>query len=158
MGRAIWHGVDCLDPWWIESLMENSVFTMVNLSDVRVIMTIMHVHVVELFYQATMGRISVLKWLLSHARGCLWSCPIMTDIKYRHFLRTQLQRLFLVLGSLGCDCRGPGYVSSRVMRGSTVNRHVVKSCSSVFIVMGEMIGTDHSRVWFFLGWRSLLLS
>jgi hypothetical protein len=51
--------------------MENPVFTMVNLSDVRVIMVIMHVHVVELLYQATMGRISVLKWMLLHARGYL---------------------------------------------------------------------------------------
>jgi hypothetical protein len=43
--------------------MENPAFIGVSLSDVRVIMTIMHVHVVELACQAVMERIPVLKCL-----------------------------------------------------------------------------------------------
>jgi hypothetical protein len=41
-------GVDCPSPWWIGSFMENPTFIGASLSDIRVIMAIMHVLVVEL--------------------------------------------------------------------------------------------------------------
>jgi hypothetical protein len=47
-GWIIYLGVDRLGPWWIRSLMENPAFTGSNLSDVIVIMAIMHVLVHEL--------------------------------------------------------------------------------------------------------------
>jgi hypothetical protein len=51
--------------------MEMLTFTRVNLSDIRVIMEIMRVLVVELLCQATTGHILVLKYLLSDAQGCM---------------------------------------------------------------------------------------
>jgi hypothetical protein len=51
--------------------MKKSVFTRVNLSDIRVIMAIMRVLVHELLCQTVMRRISVLEYLLSGVRGCL---------------------------------------------------------------------------------------
>jgi hypothetical protein len=51
--------------------MEMLTFTRVNLSDIRVIMEIMCVLVVELLCQAMMGHILVLKYLLSDAQGCM---------------------------------------------------------------------------------------
>jgi hypothetical protein len=55
LGRAIYLSVDCLDPWWTRSFMENLVFIGVTLSDVRVIMAIIRVLVDELLCQAVMG-------------------------------------------------------------------------------------------------------
>jgi hypothetical protein len=55
LGRAIYLGVDCLDPWWTRSFMENLVFIGVTLSDVKVIMAIIRVLVEELLGQAVMG-------------------------------------------------------------------------------------------------------
>jgi hypothetical protein len=49
--------------------MKKPSFTRVNLSDVRIIIAIMHVPVVELLCQATMGRIPILKYLLSGVCG-----------------------------------------------------------------------------------------
>jgi hypothetical protein len=51
--------------------MEKFAFTMACLSDVRVIMAIMHVLVVELRHQATTGRILALECLVLGARECL---------------------------------------------------------------------------------------
>jgi hypothetical protein len=70
--------------------MEKFAFTRVSLSDARVIMAIMRVPVEELLYQAPTGWISVLKYLLSGACGCLWPCPIVPSIKCRCFPRTRL--------------------------------------------------------------------
>jgi hypothetical protein len=53
-GRDIKLGVDRLGPRWTRSLMEKPAFTRVNLSNVRVNMAIMHVHVEELLCQAAM--------------------------------------------------------------------------------------------------------
>jgi hypothetical protein len=61
--------------------MENPAFTKASLSDVKVIMTIMHVLVVELLCQAITGRIPILKCLLSGARGHLWLRSVMSGIK-----------------------------------------------------------------------------
>jgi hypothetical protein len=63
--------------------MEKSAFTRARLSNVRVIMVIMRVLMVELLCQAAMGWIPILKYLLSCARGCLWhvlSCQALNDI------------------------------------------------------------------------------
>jgi hypothetical protein len=53
-GWAIRLGVDYLSPWWTRSLMEKPAFTNVNLSNVVMIMTIMHVLTEELVCQAVM--------------------------------------------------------------------------------------------------------
>jgi hypothetical protein len=55
LGRAICLSVDRLGPWWTGSLMEKPAFTRTNLSDVRVIMTIMRILGKELLCQVTMG-------------------------------------------------------------------------------------------------------
>jgi hypothetical protein len=67
--------------------MEKPAFTRVSLSNIRVIMAIMHILMVEWLCQETMGCVPVLKYLLSGARGHLWSCPIVSDIKCHRFLR-----------------------------------------------------------------------
>jgi hypothetical protein len=61
--------------------MEKPTFTMVNLSDVKVIISIMHVPVEELVCQVVIGWILVLECLLLGEFGCLWLCPIMPGIK-----------------------------------------------------------------------------
>jgi hypothetical protein len=43
----IYFGVDHSDPWWTKSFMETPRFIRVSLSDVRVIMVIMHILVEE---------------------------------------------------------------------------------------------------------------
>jgi hypothetical protein len=52
--------------------MDKPTFTRANLSNVRVIMTIMRVSVDELLCQTVMEQIPVLKYLLSSACGSLW--------------------------------------------------------------------------------------
>jgi hypothetical protein len=53
-GWAIRLGVDRLGLRWTGSLMEKPAFTRANLSNARVNMAIMHVHVEELLCQAAM--------------------------------------------------------------------------------------------------------
>jgi hypothetical protein len=57
--------------------MKKSAFTRVNLSDVRAIMAIMCVPVMELLCQAVMRWVPVLEYLLLDVCGCLWPCPVM---------------------------------------------------------------------------------
>jgi hypothetical protein len=71
--------------------MKKLTFIRTNLSDVRVIMTIMRVRVIELLCQMTMRQIPVLKYLPSGACGRLWSCPVVPDIKCCCFPRSWLQ-------------------------------------------------------------------
>jgi hypothetical protein len=71
--------------------MKMPAFIRVNLSDVRVIMMIMRVSVVELLCQAATGRLLVLKYLLLGVCGRLWQCVVMPDIKCHCFLRSWLQ-------------------------------------------------------------------
>jgi hypothetical protein len=70
LGRAIYLSVDHLDPWWTRSFTDNPTFTRVSLSDVRVIMMILHVLMEELLCQVMMGWVPVLVWLLLGACGC----------------------------------------------------------------------------------------
>jgi hypothetical protein len=77
--------------------MEKLTFTKANLSNVRVIMVIMHVPLEELLYQAVVGWIPVLECLLSAAHG-----------PYGYVLSCWRPA--------GCDCQGPRYVLSRVTR------------------------------------------
>jgi hypothetical protein len=79
-GWAICLGVDRPGPWWTGSLIEKPAFTRVNLSNVKVIMTIIRVLVKELLCQTVMGQIPVLECLLSSARGRLWLRPFMPGI------------------------------------------------------------------------------
>jgi hypothetical protein len=70
--------------------MEKDAFTKVNLSDVRVIMVIMRVPVVELLCQVAMGWIPVLKYLLSGTQVLKYLLLGVTPgIKCHHFLRCQ---------------------------------------------------------------------
>jgi hypothetical protein len=62
--------------------MENPVFTRESLFDIRVIMTIVHVLVVELLCQAVTGWVLVLECLLPDTRGHQRSCPFMFVIKW----------------------------------------------------------------------------
>jgi hypothetical protein len=66
---VICFGVDRLDPWWTGSFMENPALIEVSLSDVRVIMVIIRVLIVELLCQAVTGQVLVLKCLLPDTRG-----------------------------------------------------------------------------------------
>jgi hypothetical protein len=68
--------------------MENSAFTRVSLSDVRVIMEIMRVLVEELLCQTVTGQISVLECLLSDERGHLRLRLLLLDIKWHCYWRT----------------------------------------------------------------------
>jgi hypothetical protein len=52
-----------------------------SLSCVRVIMTFMHILVVELLYKTAMGRISALECLLRGRCGGLWLRLVLFDIK-----------------------------------------------------------------------------
>jgi hypothetical protein len=52
-----------------------------GLSNGRVIMMIMCVHLVELLCQAVMGQTLVLKYLVIGPRGCRWLRPIMPVFK-----------------------------------------------------------------------------
>jgi hypothetical protein len=62
-------------------------FTRASLSNVRVIMAIIRVPVVELLCQAVMRRIPVLKYLLSGARGRPWPYSVVPGIKCCRFQR-----------------------------------------------------------------------
>jgi hypothetical protein len=68
--------------------MEKPTFTRVNLSNVRMIMTIMRVLVDKLLCQMVMEQIQVLECLLSGVCGCLWLHPIVLGIKWRCLSRT----------------------------------------------------------------------
>jgi hypothetical protein len=95
--------------------MEKPIFTRMNLSDVRLIMMIMHVLMEELLCQVVTELILVLECLLLGARGCLWLHPVMTGIKWRCFLSTWLQGTYLALENplawlLGARvCAEPGH-------------------------------------------------
>jgi hypothetical protein len=79
------------------------------LSDVRVIMMIMRILMAMSLCQAALGQVPVLECLLPGARECLWLRPVMPDIKWRCFLRAQLQQLYPVLERpLGVTTGGPG--------------------------------------------------
>jgi hypothetical protein len=71
--------------------MEKPAFARVNLSDVRVIIVIMHVPMVELLCQVSMGQIPVLECLLSSVHGCLSPCLVVPGIKCHGFSRTRLR-------------------------------------------------------------------
>jgi hypothetical protein len=86
-----------------------------SLSDVGVIMMIMHVLMVKSLCQAVMGRVPVLKCLMSGVRGRLWLCPIMLGVIGRRFLRTRLQWLYLALKRPpGVAARGLGACRARL--------------------------------------------
>jgi hypothetical protein len=106
---VICFGVDCLGPWWIGSFMENPAFIGASLSDVRAIMTIMCVLMVELLYQAVMGPVPVLECLLLDVHGYQRLCPILSGIKWPRFLGIlTLRSLARYWEPLGMDTGGLG--------------------------------------------------
>jgi hypothetical protein len=50
LGWAVYLSVDCPRPWWTGYFMENPTFIRASLSDIKVIMAIMHVLVEELLF------------------------------------------------------------------------------------------------------------
>jgi hypothetical protein len=72
--------------------MENPTFIEVSLSNVRVIMVIMRVLVVELLCQVVTGWVLVPKGLLPGAPGYQWLRPILSSIKWPHFSRVPTLR------------------------------------------------------------------
>jgi hypothetical protein len=97
--------------------MEKPTFTRANLSNIRVIMPIMHVPMVEFRCQAATGWIPILKYLLSGTSGHPWPCPIVPSIKYCSASRGPASRgAFPVLKASVHACREPGCVLSWGMR------------------------------------------
>jgi hypothetical protein len=80
-GWVIWFGVDHSGPWWTGSFIENPAFTGVTLSNVRVIMVIMRVPMVELLCHAVMEQVLVLEYLLPSMCEHQMSGPVMSGIK-----------------------------------------------------------------------------
>jgi hypothetical protein len=70
-GLVICLVVDRPGPWWSGSFMDNSALIGVSLSDVRVIMTILHVLEVKFLCQVATGWIPTLECLLPDTRGRL---------------------------------------------------------------------------------------
>jgi hypothetical protein len=58
-----------------------------SLSDVRVIIAVMCVLMVEMLCQVVMEQIPVLECLLPGTRGRMWSCLVLCDIKWHRYLR-----------------------------------------------------------------------
>jgi hypothetical protein len=67
--------------------MGNPALFEMGLSDVRVIMTIMHVLVVKPLCQVGMGRILVLECMLPGTRGPQRLHPVLSGIEWRFFPR-----------------------------------------------------------------------
>jgi hypothetical protein len=109
--------------------MAKHAFIWVGLSNVKVNMMVMRVPVLELLCQAATGWIPVLKYLLSCAPERLWSCHVVSCIKYRRFPRFWLWWCLPDTESPGCDYREPEYVLRRGMRqtrltgGETLSAH-----------------------------------
>jgi hypothetical protein len=67
--------------------MEKFTFTRVCLSYARVIVATTRILVIELHCHTVMGWLTVLKYLLLDACGCLWPCLVMPGIKCCCLLR-----------------------------------------------------------------------
>jgi hypothetical protein len=80
--------------------MEKSTFNRVSLSNVRVIMAIMHVLIEELLYHAVMGWALVLECPLRGVCGLLRLHPVMSGIKWHCFpsMATGGARVRVMLG------------------------------------------------------------
>jgi hypothetical protein len=68
-----------------------------GLSDVRVIMTIMHVVMVKSLCQVVMERVPVLECMLLGTRGHPRLRPIMPSVKGHCIMRTRLQWLYSIV-------------------------------------------------------------
>jgi hypothetical protein len=127
-GLDIWCGVDRPSTCETESYMEKLAFTRACLFDVRVIVVIMHVPLVESLCQTTMGWIPTRVPVARHAWN-LWPCPVVPSSKCHYFLR----RWCLVKST-----RYWKLLEATIMR--------------------KRDGADCSRVYFFLGLWPLLFS
>jgi hypothetical protein len=79
--------VDRSGPWWTGSLWRTSPLSS-ELIDVRVVMMIIRVLVMELLCQAVTGQIAALEYLLLGTRGHKWPCLVLSGIKWPCYLRT----------------------------------------------------------------------
>jgi hypothetical protein len=149
-GLDIWRGVDCPSTCEIESYMEKLVFIWACLSDVRVIMVIMHVPLIQSLCQAVMGWIPTRVPIARHAWG-MWPCPVTPGSKCNHFPRlwcTVKSTLYWNLLDGATRCPSP----SRVEEGGTSGRQVEKSYLPTSTVMRKRDAVDCSRVQVILGW------
>jgi hypothetical protein len=81
-----------------KSYMEKPASTRVGLSDVRVIMVIMCVPLVESLCQEAIGWIPTLEYLLPGMHGGMWPCSVMPDNKNYCFVRPRrLVKIYLIL-------------------------------------------------------------
>jgi hypothetical protein len=88
-----------------------------SLSDVRMIMAIWHVPMVELICQVVMGLVPVLECLLSGTRGRLGLCLVLFGIKWPRYTRIPASGFtFLVWETPRCGSQGLGCVPSRGSR------------------------------------------
>jgi hypothetical protein len=84
--QDIIHGVDRPGTCKTESYMEKPAFTRTDLSDVRVIMVIMRVPLVESLCQVVMERMPALEYLLSgvpRTYDHALLCPIINTVTFR---------------------------------------------------------------------------
>jgi hypothetical protein len=130
--------------------MEKLAFARACLSDVRVIMVIMHVRLVESLCQAAMGWIPTQVPFARHVRG-MWPCPVVSGGKCRLFLRPRglvksTQYWKLLDGATGCS--GLSWVEE----GGGSSGQVAKSCLHMSTIMRKRDVVDCYRVQFSLGW------
>jgi hypothetical protein len=94
------------------------------------------------------------------ARGCLWLCLVLPDIKWYRYLRTSaLGPLTRYLGYPWTWLPGAQVHAQLGHEGKfRLGRQVAKSCLPAVIETGKRIGADCSRVYFLLGWWSLIFS
>jgi hypothetical protein len=136
-------GVDRLGPWWTGSFMDNPTFIAVRLSDVRVIMTIMHVLVVDLPGQAVMDGFKYSSACLPGARGCLQAGLVWSSIKWLCYPKTPtLWSLARYWESPGLATEGPGAL------GQFARRNRIGLAGGEFLPAhghcgGKRTGTDH---------------
>jgi hypothetical protein len=118
---VIYFDVDHLGSWLTGSFMESPTLIGVRLSDVRVVMMIMHVLVVELLYQAVMEQIPVLECLLPGMHGYQRLRHVMSDTKWPHFLRISTPRSpARYWEPLGMATEGPGACRAGSQGGARV--------------------------------------
>jgi hypothetical protein len=80
--------------------MQKPTFSRACLSNIRVIMAIIHVPLVELLCQMVMGQNPALKYVLSGMCGQLWPCPIMPGNKSHVSRDPNTSRVYPVCGRL----------------------------------------------------------
>jgi hypothetical protein len=149
-GKALETG-DLLGCWPSGSLVDRIFYRecrpyRVSLFDVKIIMSIMRVLMVELLCPMVAGRIPVLECLLLGACGCLWLRPVLFGIKWPRCLRSGLWGHLPGTGnSQSWPPRGPGVCQVGAWGGVRSGWQVVKSCPSMAIEGHKRTGGPSAR-------------